>query len=267
MAASSQRGGTNRGGRYGTLPRRPGLISQVLRFGAHQIGVPYQWGGTSRSTGFDCSGLVWAAYTRAGYQGIGRTTYDQIKQGIAVGKGQLQPGDIVFPEPGHEGLYVGNGMILEAPHTGANVKLIPLNQFGFWQARRLLRGGGGVIPPPKLGGVSQTGLPVPHPDIVAQQQHMAQLVKQQTAQFSNALLAQQQSFKQQMARQQQQQLSSQLLQQAQARVGAAQTAQAGVGQGLLPGAPPDTQQTLGVEGKTSLDALHAKLSKGAGFAA
>ena len=267
MPVSTQRGGVARRGRYAELPMRPGLISQVLRFGAHQLGVPYQWGGTSRSTGFDCSGLVWAAYTRAGYQGIGRTTYDQIKQGISVGINHLQPGDIVFPEPGHEGLYVGHGMILEAPHTGTNVSLIPLSQFGFWQARRLLRGGGGVIPPPKLGGVSQTGLPVPHPDIVAQQHQMAQLIRQQTNQFSNALLAQQQSFKQQMARNQQQQLASNLLQQAQARVGAAQQAQSTVGSGLAQTAPPDQQAVLGVQGKSTLDSLHAKLSKGAGFAA
>lgn len=259
--------GVNPHGPASYLRRNPGMISQILRFGAHQLGVPYQWGGTTRATGFDCSGLIWAAYTRAGYQGIGRTTYDQVKQGISVGKNHLQPGDIVFPEPGHEGLYVGNGMILEAPHTGTNVSLIPLSQFGFWQARRLIRGGGGVIPPPKLGGVSQTGLPVPHPDVLAQQHQMALLMRQQTNQFSNALLAQQTSFKQQMARNQQQQLASGLLQQAQARVGAAQQAQAGVGAGLLPAAPPDTQAVLGQQGKTSLDALHARLSQGAGFAA
>ncbi len=250
------------------LRRNPGMISQILRFGAHQIGVPYLWGGTSRAGGgFDCSGLIWAAYTRAGYQGIGRTTYDQIKQGISIGKNHLQPGDIVFPEPGHEGLYVGHGMILEAPHTGTNIKLIPLGQFGFWQARRLIRGGGGVIPPRALGGVSPTGLPVPHPAILQQQHQMALLMRQQTNQFSNALLAQQNTFKQQMARNQQQQLASGLLQQAQARVGAAQQAQAGVGTGLAQTLPPDQQAVLGQQGKTSLDELHAKLSQGAGFAA
>jgi hypothetical protein len=136
-------------------------IEQVLKFVRHQIGVPYQWGGTQRSTGFDCSGLVWRAYTKAGYRGLGRTTYEQVNQGRAVGIHELQPGDIVFPEPGHEGLYAGNGMVIEAPHTGDHVKLIPLSQFGFWKARRLVSGGGGIVPPRGIGGLSAAGLPIP----------------------------------------------------------------------------------------------------------
>jgi len=192
---------------------RPGLLQRVLRFGAHQIGVPYTWGGTTRAGGFDCSGLVWAAYTRAGYQGIGRTTYDQIKQGIAVGPNQLQPGDIVFPEPGHEGLYVGNGMILEAPHTGTRVQLIPLQRFGFWQARRLLRGGGGIIPPPRLGGVSPAGLPVPHPQVVAQQQAMAHYMAAQQQMFKQSQATMLQQLQTQAAQSRQQALASQQAQQ------------------------------------------------------
>src|SRR5439155_9991214 len=94
--------------------------------------------------------------------GIGRTTYDQIKQGVRVAANQLQPGDIVFPEAGHEGLYLGGGRVLEAPHTGDRVKIVPLSAFGFMTARRLINGGGGIVPPRGLGGVHPgTGLPVP----------------------------------------------------------------------------------------------------------
>lgn len=136
-------------------------IEQVLRFVRHQVGVPYTWGGTQRSTGFDCSGLIWRAYRKAGYTGIGRTTYQQITQGRAVGMHELQPGDIVFPSREHEGIYIGNGQVLEAPHTGDHVKIIPLSQFGFMTARRLVSGGGGVIPPRGIGGLSHAGLPIP----------------------------------------------------------------------------------------------------------
>lgn len=139
-------------------------IQQVLHFAQHQLGVPYTWGGTTRQGGFDCSGLIWRAYRKAGYTGIGRTTYEQIHQGIGVGMHDLQPGDIVFPSREHEGLYIGNGMVIEAPHTGDHVKVIPLAQFGFMTARRLVRGGGGIVPPRGIGGVSQAGLPIPHSD-------------------------------------------------------------------------------------------------------
>jgi hypothetical protein len=136
-------------------------IQEVLQFVRHQIGVPYTWGGTTRAGGFDCSGLIWRAYRKAGYTGIGRTTYQQITQGRAVGIHDLQPGDIVFPSAHHEGLYIGNGQVLEAPHTGDHVKIVPLSSFGFLTARRLVSGGGGIIPPRGIGGFSAAGLPIP----------------------------------------------------------------------------------------------------------
>jgi hypothetical protein len=163
------------------LSRGTNLIQRAIHFAYRQIGEPYVWGGTGPS-GWDCSGLVYAAYRNAGYSGIGRTTYDQIKQGHPIfSASQLRPGDIVFPSAHHEGLYVGHGMILEAPHTGDHVKLIPLSSFGFWQARRLLAGGGGVIPPRAIGGVSRNGLPVPHPSVNPQlfQQWMQSMSRQQ----------------------------------------------------------------------------------------
>lgn len=157
-------------------------IAEAIALARHQLGTPYVWGGSAPG-GFDCSGLVYWAYRQAGYSGIGRTTYEQIKQGVAVGPRQLQPGDIVFPSAHHEGLYVGNGMVLEAPHTGDKVKLIPLSEFGFMTARRLLHGGGGIIPPRGLGGVHPgTGLPVPS-------QNPADRLPHPNANASAALLA------------------------------------------------------------------------------
>lgn len=144
------------------LTKNTNEIARAIRFARRQLGTPYVWGGSAPG-GFDCSGLVYWAYRKAGYTGIGRTTYDQIKQGIPVSAANLRPGDIVFPSSHHEGLYVGNGMVLEAPHTGDKVKLIPLSSFGFMTARRLIGGGGGVIPPKAIAGQSQSGLPVASP--------------------------------------------------------------------------------------------------------
>ena len=155
------------------LQRDPRLIAQAIAFARRQLGIPYQWGGTSRSTGFDCSGLVYAAYRAAGYSGIGRTTYDQIKQGIPVSAANLKPGDVVFPSVEHEGLYIGNGMVLEAPHTGDHVKIVPLSSFGFMTARRLVGGGGGIIPPKAIAGTTSAGLPVASPNPAGRQPNIA----------------------------------------------------------------------------------------------
>lgn len=107
------------------------------------IGVPYVWGGESRREGgFDCSGLVYAAFRAAGYKGIGRTTYQQIKQGVAVNPANLRPGDLVFPSREHVMVYIGNGKLISAPHTGANVHVSNLSDVGpILTARRILRPG------------------------------------------------------------------------------------------------------------------------------
>jgi cell wall-associated NlpC family hydrolase len=110
---------------------------------AHFIGTPYLWGGTTPK-GFDCSGLIQYVYAKQGVA-LPRTSYDQFKVGQHVAKSQLQPGDIVFfwgsdPKnglPGHEGLYMGNGKMIEAPHTGARVRVSSVNRSDFAGARRV----------------------------------------------------------------------------------------------------------------------------------
>jgi cell wall-associated NlpC family hydrolase len=116
------------------------------------LGVPYKWGGTSRQSGMDCSGFLQNAMRDAGIK-VGRTTYEQVKEGSPVSLNQLRPGDAVFTEPGHAGpnhvgLYVGHGMIQESPHTGTVNSYIPLKNFlggGFVAARRY----SGMLPAPK----------------------------------------------------------------------------------------------------------------------
>jgi cell wall-associated NlpC family hydrolase len=101
----------------------------AVHLAEHFIGTPYQWGGSSPS-GFDCSGLLQYVWGQQGVQ-IPRTTYEQFQAGTPVAKSKLQPGDAVYftgsdPQgdlPGHVGMYIGGGKFVEAPHTGADVRV------------------------------------------------------------------------------------------------------------------------------------------------
>lgn len=113
-----------------------GKVQSAIAFALAQIGKPYVWA-TAGPNSYDCSGLVYAAYKHAGYKFNGRpTTYTLIGMGTEVPKADLQPGDLIFPDAGHVQIYLGGGMIVEAPHTGANVRKVKM--WGFWRARRLV---------------------------------------------------------------------------------------------------------------------------------
>jgi cell wall-associated NlpC family hydrolase len=108
-------------------PSLSGVIVAALSFAAEQIGTTYVWGGTGDG-GFDCSGLVQAAYRTAGVA-LPRVAQSQFDAGPAVPAGAtVLPGDLVFFGTGpsgveHVGLYVGGGEMIDAPHTGALVRL------------------------------------------------------------------------------------------------------------------------------------------------
>ncbi len=99
-----------------------------------QVGTPYIWGGETPGVGFDCSGLVQAAYKVAGIA-LPRVAQDQFDAGSTLPQGTvLQPGDLVFFGTGprqvsHVGLYLGvqggRTMMVDAPHTGADVRVEP----------------------------------------------------------------------------------------------------------------------------------------------
>lgn len=99
------------------------------------LGVPYVYGANGPYN-FDCSGLVQYVYKQALGISLGRTTYDQVKEGRAVSRDELQPGDLVFPHSGHVQIYIGNGQVIHAPQTGDVVKISPLGTV--WSARRIL---------------------------------------------------------------------------------------------------------------------------------
>jgi len=100
-------------------------VKKVIEYARQQIGKWYLWGGAGPDR-FDCSGLTMMAYRQIGVN-ITRTTYTQLPFGKKIPKGQQQPGDLVFfgsmSAPHHVGLVIGNGKMIEAPHTGAQIRI------------------------------------------------------------------------------------------------------------------------------------------------
>lgn len=90
------------------------------------IGVPYRWGGTTRA-GFDCSGFTQHVWGVAGVK-IPRTVRAQAKAGTHISLNKAEPGDLVvfYPAQHHVGIYVGNGLVIDSPHTGAKVRPDPV---------------------------------------------------------------------------------------------------------------------------------------------
>jgi cell wall-associated NlpC family hydrolase len=124
-----------------------GQANQIVKLARQYMGTPYAWGGESPK-GFDCSGFAQYLYGKVGIR-IPRTTYTQWQTGHAVPHGQLQPGDLVFFRgsdskgglPGHVGVYVGNGQMIDAPHTGTDVRIESIDSFGgYMGARRYGKG-------------------------------------------------------------------------------------------------------------------------------
>ena len=105
-----------------------GNAGKAVAFAYAQLGCPYVFGGTGPcSSGYDCSGLVQAAWAYAGVS-IPRDTYEQWAALPHIPLSQLQPGDLIyFNGESHVAIYVGGNMIIDAPTPGQNVEKVSLS--------------------------------------------------------------------------------------------------------------------------------------------
>jgi cell wall-associated NlpC family hydrolase len=107
------------------LIRQPGLGAKALALVAKEAGKPYLWGAAGPNA-FDCSGLTMYVYKQLGVL-LQRSADQQYRTTLHVPYSQAQPGDLIFfyDNTGtvyHVGMYAGNGMMWDAPHTGTVVR-------------------------------------------------------------------------------------------------------------------------------------------------
>ena len=108
-------------------------VATAIAFAKAQLGKPYQWGATGPGS-YDCSGLVYAAYAAVGIH-LARTTYQWQQDGPVIPLSKIQPGDLLFSagsdgtpaNPGHVVMYLGGGQVIQAPHTGEDVQIDPVD--------------------------------------------------------------------------------------------------------------------------------------------
>jgi len=113
----------------GQIPNQ--AVASAISFARAQIGKPYLWGGTGPDA-FDCSGLVMMAYRDSGVN-IPRTSEEQWVWGPRIAPGHEEPGDLIFfagsdgttTSPGHVGMVIGHGMMIEAFATGFPIRIAP----------------------------------------------------------------------------------------------------------------------------------------------
>jgi cell wall-associated NlpC family hydrolase len=107
--------------------------ARAVALAKQSLGVNYLYGGNSLTQGVDCSGLVQQVYAKLGIR-LPRTSTEQAKYGkIVPSLSQALPGDLILmyspyeqaglQQFGHVGIYIGNGMMIDAPHTGAKVRI------------------------------------------------------------------------------------------------------------------------------------------------
>lgn len=115
-----------------TVPSNSAVGDQIVAFARQYLGYRYVYGGTTPSTGFDCSGFIYYIYKSCGYS-ISRSLSAQANTGTAVSKPELQAGDIVFFNNtssgalGHVGIYIGNGTMIHAANSKRGVVTDTIN--------------------------------------------------------------------------------------------------------------------------------------------
>jgi cell wall-associated NlpC family hydrolase len=157
------------GGGLAPVAQHNAIVSIAMRF----LGIPYKWGGARPKTGFDCSGLVQYVFAQLGYSLPHYAAAQWYSpNAVWVAPNRLRPGDLVFfigadgtrRAPGHVGIYVGDGYLIDAPHTKSFVRIDNLNDPWFannyvgakrivgasLDARRLLTTASAAVPAARL---------------------------------------------------------------------------------------------------------------------
>ncbi|WP_297421977.1 NlpC/P60 family protein [Clostridium sp.] len=123
-----------------TLPSDiTGQAKAVIEEAERYLKVPYVWGGESPE-GFDCSGLIQYVFKSQGID-VPRISEDQQKFTSTVDMAEIKPGDLVFNRPSdstHVGMYIGDDMYIQAPHTGDVVKISKLSTSNMKYVGRVL---------------------------------------------------------------------------------------------------------------------------------
>jgi hypothetical protein len=127
---------------------------EIISFAQAQLGKPYVWGAEGPNS-YDCSGLIYAAYTAAGLK-VQRVTAATLgDSGHAVSQAEASPGDVVYYDwPGatdHVGIYIGNGQMINAPTQGEPVQVAPIGNPT--SIRRMIDENGKPLPPEEIGDV------------------------------------------------------------------------------------------------------------------
>jgi len=103
------------------------------------IGIRYTFGGRTPDTGFDCSGLVRYVFNHVMGRALPHNSIEMARMGTHVGKGELEPGDLVFfntrgQRYSHVGIYVGEGRFIHSPSTGGRVHIVNMGD-RYWVSR------------------------------------------------------------------------------------------------------------------------------------
>lgn len=144
-------------GASGTSDPNAPLAQRLLDYAMSLRGVPYKWGGSDPTSGLDCSGLVQTVFKQFGIN-LPRVAGDQAHAGHQVSLSTARPGDLLYIAEAnhgeHIGIYLGNGMFLNAPHTGDVVRVAQFNPQSITRVER-------VLPDSAWSGMAQAG---PHYD-------------------------------------------------------------------------------------------------------
>ena len=127
-------GGGGGGGGKASAPQPSSRGARVASLATRYLGIPYRWGGSSPSTGFDCSGFDMYLYRQVGVS-LPHNAAMQYRHGRAVSRGSLRRGDVVFFNGlGHNGIYLGGGRFIHSPSSGDVVKISRLSE-GWYSSR------------------------------------------------------------------------------------------------------------------------------------